>query len=249
MTLPAGWGELRRWALPAPLGGAPLDERLLGPPIPAHSQTFASVANHGDRAAEISTDLPASPLVLTRYWTCAVGTFDEARLPSGRVDWKVGLVIATRTRAERVRGGRVDPHGRAHRGTGSAASTQTVPALLSRKVVATFGSSARSPSSAKNSGLRRTVRHLSPRSGRSADEQDKPEGLLRRLPHCHDLPGRVPPSRRPQVHRDAGRRGVLTRPANVPRGATSSSAAWRVSAVMRNPCVPRPDTPPAASQR
>lgn len=97
------WPTLRRLA-PAldPDTTVPLDEALLGPPVPAPRQVFGIGLNYRSHAAETGRETPAVPATFTKFPTCLTGPFAQVALPGATVDWEVELVVVIGVRAERV---------------------------------------------------------------------------------------------------------------------------------------------------
>jgi 2-keto-4-pentenoate hydratase/2-oxohepta-3-ene-1,7-dioic acid hydratase in catechol pathway len=89
------WATLVAWAreLGDDTAGVPLDEARLGPPVPRPSKVFAIALNYRDHAAEAGLDIPAQPLVFTKFPSCLVGPRADVVLSSNRVDWEVELVV------------------------------------------------------------------------------------------------------------------------------------------------------------
>ena len=97
------WDEFRGWAEAAPTVGAiPIPETGLGPPVPAPRQVFAIGLNYRDHALEAGLELPASPMVFTKFPASVTGPEGTIELPRGSVDFEVELVAVVGRRAYRV---------------------------------------------------------------------------------------------------------------------------------------------------
>jgi 2,4-diketo-3-deoxy-L-fuconate hydrolase len=88
------WPALAEWA-----GGrregeadASLDERDLGPPIPRPAKVFGIGMNYREHAKEAGMEVPASPVVFTKFPSCIVAPRADVVLSSPFVDWEVELV-------------------------------------------------------------------------------------------------------------------------------------------------------------
>jgi 2-keto-4-pentenoate hydratase/2-oxohepta-3-ene-1,7-dioic acid hydratase in catechol pathway len=62
-------------------------------PSPTPRQVFAVALNYAPHAAEGGYEPPADPLVFTKFPSCITGPVTTVRLPPGRVDWEVELVV------------------------------------------------------------------------------------------------------------------------------------------------------------
>ncbi|WP_433802479.1 fumarylacetoacetate hydrolase family protein [Actinomycetospora sp. CA-084318] len=88
------WEEFRAWAVDADLSGAtPLPTDTLGAVAPRPPQVFAIGLNYSDHAAESGFDLPAEPVVFTKYASSFAGPVGDVVLSAGNVDWEVELVV------------------------------------------------------------------------------------------------------------------------------------------------------------
>ncbi|MCE0767385.1 fumarylacetoacetate hydrolase family protein [Pseudonocardia kujensis] len=79
-----------------PLAGA------LGPVVPFPRQVFAIGLNYVNHAAETGFELPADPVVFTKFSSCLAGPFGVVVLPEGEVDWEVELVVVISREASAV---------------------------------------------------------------------------------------------------------------------------------------------------
>lgn len=87
------WDEFRAWAGSAPTAGAAdIAPAELGPVAPRPPQVFAVGLNYRDHAEESGFELPAEPLVFTKYASSFTGPRGDIRLSPGKVDWEVELV-------------------------------------------------------------------------------------------------------------------------------------------------------------
>lgn len=73
-------------------GGA-LDSVELGPPVPRPRNSFAIGLNYQAHADEASVELPANPLVFTKFPSCLVGPTADVELRSDAVDYEGELVV------------------------------------------------------------------------------------------------------------------------------------------------------------
>lgn len=88
------WDAVRSWALGrAGAADAPFDPTRLGPPVPRPQKVFGIGLNYRDHAAEAGLDVPAAPLIFTKFPTCLAGPTTDVRLSSNRVDWEIELVV------------------------------------------------------------------------------------------------------------------------------------------------------------
>lgn len=94
MSVLAHWDAFCDWA--AGVGSQPtepLDETELGPCVPRPGSVFAVGLNYRAHAEEAGLDLPARPMVFTKFPSCLAGPRSEIYLFSDRVDWEVELVV------------------------------------------------------------------------------------------------------------------------------------------------------------
>lgn len=91
----ARWDELVDWGRGrAPRGDeAALDERALGPCVPRPRSVFAIGLNYRDHADEAGLEVPARPMVFTKFPSCLAGPRADVPLTSDRVDWEAELVV------------------------------------------------------------------------------------------------------------------------------------------------------------
>lgn len=71
---------------------AALDEDRVGPPVPTPRSVFAVGLNYRSHAAESGMDLPANPLVFTKFPGCLAGPRSQVELRSATADHEVELV-------------------------------------------------------------------------------------------------------------------------------------------------------------
>jgi 2-keto-4-pentenoate hydratase/2-oxohepta-3-ene-1,7-dioic acid hydratase in catechol pathway len=109
MAALGAWDALRDWAAGRreTAAEAPLDETLLGPPVPRPAKVFAIGLNYRDHAKEAGLEPPEKPMVFTKFPSCLTGPRADVRLSSAYVDWEVELVAVI------GRGGRGIPAARA----------------------------------------------------------------------------------------------------------------------------------------
>ncbi|RYF50965.1 MAG: FAA hydrolase family protein, partial [Comamonadaceae bacterium] len=79
-----------------------LDERLIGPPVPRPPQIFAVGLNYRSHAAEGEIEVPATPMIFTKFPACVTGPYAEIGLPSESVDFEAELVVVIGKKAVRV---------------------------------------------------------------------------------------------------------------------------------------------------
>ena len=91
--------ELAR--LSAGLGSATpsgsLADARLGSPVPAPRNSYGIGLNYRDHADESGMELPANPMVFTKFPSCIVGPRDTVELRSDRVDYEGELVVVIGT--------------------------------------------------------------------------------------------------------------------------------------------------------
>lgn len=99
----ARWAEFRSWAAKAPTDGAvEVDEEDLDAVVPRPPQVFAVGLNYHDHAEESGFEIPAEPLVFTKYASSFTGPRGEIALSPGNVDWEVELVAVIGTGGHRI---------------------------------------------------------------------------------------------------------------------------------------------------
>ena len=81
----------------------PIPEEGVGAPVPQPRQIFAIGLNYKDHAREAGLELPATPMVFTKFPAAIAGPYDTIELPPGSVDFEVELVAVIGRRAHRVR--------------------------------------------------------------------------------------------------------------------------------------------------
>ncbi len=107
----AAWDEIRGFAASAdPASGEALDFTQLGPCVPRPSAVYAIGLNYRDHAAEAGLDVPASPMVFTKFPSCLVGPRAEVPLSGDRVDWEAELVVVIGRLADHVDEARAFEH-------------------------------------------------------------------------------------------------------------------------------------------
>jgi 2,4-diketo-3-deoxy-L-fuconate hydrolase len=104
MEVLADWDDFAEWAgeITEATATIPYVERDLRPPVPRPSKVFGIGMNYRDHAAEAKLDIPASPVVFTKFPNCISGPFSEVELFSDRVDWEVELVVVIGRRGRRI---------------------------------------------------------------------------------------------------------------------------------------------------
>jgi 2-keto-4-pentenoate hydratase/2-oxohepta-3-ene-1,7-dioic acid hydratase in catechol pathway len=97
------WDDFRGWADgAASFEGRVVPDTGIGPPVPRPRQIFAIGLNYKDHAREAGLELPASPMVFTKFPAAIAGPYDTIELPPGSVDFEVELVAVIGRRARRV---------------------------------------------------------------------------------------------------------------------------------------------------
>jgi 2,4-diketo-3-deoxy-L-fuconate hydrolase len=102
------WAQFRAWAdakygpVPAAHDAAWLAAEHVGAPSPQPRQVFAVGLNYAEHARESGYDLPAIPVVFTKFPSCIVGPQHKLSLPQGNVDWEVELVVVIGANAYRI---------------------------------------------------------------------------------------------------------------------------------------------------
>ena len=87
------WSEFRAWAQGVSFADArTIDEDGLEAVAPRPPQVFAVGLNYSDHAAESGMELPAEPMVFTKYVSSFTGPTGDITLSPGNVDWEVELV-------------------------------------------------------------------------------------------------------------------------------------------------------------
>src|SRR5438477_13198039 len=81
---------------------AALAESHLGPPVPRPAKVFAIGLNYREHAKEAGLELPATPMVFTKFPTCLVGPRAAVVLSSAYVDWEVELVVVIGRGGDRI---------------------------------------------------------------------------------------------------------------------------------------------------
>lgn len=104
MEVLADWDDFAEWAgeITEATASIPFVERDLRAPVPRPSKVFGIGMNYRDHAAEAKLDIPASPVVFTKFPNCISGPFSEVELFSDRVDWEVELVVVIGRRGRRI---------------------------------------------------------------------------------------------------------------------------------------------------
>jgi 2-keto-4-pentenoate hydratase/2-oxohepta-3-ene-1,7-dioic acid hydratase in catechol pathway len=110
MATLGAWDALRDWAagLPSDRFDAPADRTRFDEPVPRPAKVFAIGLNYRSHASEAGLEVPAAPMVFTKFPNCLAGPHAPVVLSSGFVDYEAELVvvIGRRTRtvaAERAR--------------------------------------------------------------------------------------------------------------------------------------------------
>jgi 2,4-diketo-3-deoxy-L-fuconate hydrolase len=100
------FGEWREFLELAPnlatASATPIDESLLGPPVPRPPQVFAIGLNYRAHAEESGMDIPAVPATFTKFPASITGPFADVEIPAPTTDWEVELVAEIGIEADRV---------------------------------------------------------------------------------------------------------------------------------------------------
>ena len=112
MSAIASWDAFRDWASGVRDGDATgsVDEATLGPPVPRPQKVFGIGMNYREHAKEAGLDIPAAPVVFTKFPSCLVGPRADVVLSSDYVDWEVELVVVIGRRGRRIPAARVAEH-------------------------------------------------------------------------------------------------------------------------------------------
>lgn len=102
MAAYADWPGFVAWAADVTTTTGPLDEALLGCPVPEPRQVFAIGLNYRSHAEESGMPVPEVPATFTKYPASLGGPFDDVEIVGESVDWEVELVAVIGTRADRV---------------------------------------------------------------------------------------------------------------------------------------------------
>jgi 2-keto-4-pentenoate hydratase/2-oxohepta-3-ene-1,7-dioic acid hydratase in catechol pathway len=94
-------GDLAAACTPERAGG-PVDEAVLGPPVPRPGQVFGIGLNYADHAAESGMEKPPAPLTFTKFPTSIAGPTADVPLSGEMVDWEVEIVAVVGRPAHRV---------------------------------------------------------------------------------------------------------------------------------------------------
>jgi 2-keto-4-pentenoate hydratase/2-oxohepta-3-ene-1,7-dioic acid hydratase in catechol pathway len=99
------WSEVLRWAHGAEFDDAVPAERF-GAIVPRPRQVFAVGLNYRPHAQEAGFEVPAAPLVFTKFPSCISGPDTVVPLPPGKVDWEVEIVAVIGEGGRRIPAGR-----------------------------------------------------------------------------------------------------------------------------------------------
>lgn len=102
MDLYEQWDEFAEWGSGIGAGSEPLDESVLGCPVPRPRQVFAIGLNYRSHAEESGMAVPDVPATFTKFPASLSGPFDEIEIVGDTVDWEVELVAVIGRRADRV---------------------------------------------------------------------------------------------------------------------------------------------------
>ena len=79
-----------------------VDQQRLGPPSPKPSQIFAVGVNYAAHSDETGIDVPAQPMIFTKFASSLTGPVGDLRLPTDTVDWEIELVAVIGRTASNV---------------------------------------------------------------------------------------------------------------------------------------------------
>ena len=84
--------------------GAPQRDLRLGPCVAGVGKFIAVGLNYADHAAEAGMDVPAEPILFTKWTSCIAGPDDDLHLPQGSTatDWEVELGIVIGDRGQNI---------------------------------------------------------------------------------------------------------------------------------------------------
>lgn len=82
--------------------GRPLARARLEAPRPAPRQVFGAGLNYHGHLAETGREVPALPLMFTKFPTSICGPDDDVELATGMVDFEAELVVVIGERADRI---------------------------------------------------------------------------------------------------------------------------------------------------
>lgn len=104
MAALAAWDAFVSWATGLAPGAATgaLREETLGPPVPRPAKVYGIGINYRAHAAEAGLEVPASPVVFTKFPNCIAGPHADVVLSSGFVDWEVELVVVIGRRGRAI---------------------------------------------------------------------------------------------------------------------------------------------------
>jgi 2-keto-4-pentenoate hydratase/2-oxohepta-3-ene-1,7-dioic acid hydratase in catechol pathway len=102
MRLFDDWAAFSAFARGVDRGTGPLDESLLGNPVPAPSQVFAIGLNYRSHADEAGMAVPEVPATFTKFPACLAGPNDVIPITGATIDWEVELVVVVADHAEDV---------------------------------------------------------------------------------------------------------------------------------------------------
>jgi 2,4-didehydro-3-deoxy-L-rhamnonate hydrolase len=87
------WDAFSQWASTATLTSeVPFNADDLGPPVPTPRQVFAVGLNYADHAREGNIDVPAQPMVFTKFPASISGPYADIPLSSEAVDYEAEVV-------------------------------------------------------------------------------------------------------------------------------------------------------------
>jgi 2,4-didehydro-3-deoxy-L-rhamnonate hydrolase len=102
MGLYEQWAAFVEFAATVTSGTGPLDETMLGTPVPRPRQVFAIGLNYRSHAEESGMAVPEVPATFTKFPSSLSGPFDDIEIIGDTVDWEVELVAVVGRTADRV---------------------------------------------------------------------------------------------------------------------------------------------------
>lgn len=104
MRVLADWPEFAAWArgISAADATTTVRDADLGAPVPRPWKVFGVGMNYREHAKEAGLDIPASPVIFTKFPNCICGPTSDVELHSTYVDWEVELVVVMGRRGRHI---------------------------------------------------------------------------------------------------------------------------------------------------
>jgi len=102
MALLHDWDAFVAWARQVKDATGSLEEHELGAPVPRPGKVFGVGMNYREHAREAGLEIPASPVIFTKFPNCICGPTAAVELSSTYVDWEVELVVVIGRRGRRI---------------------------------------------------------------------------------------------------------------------------------------------------